>query len=92
MHSRQWIIRIGLLGCDTVWSSKLLHIFLRGFCTLYFPRRKSIILILVFAGNELTFSCPATALPIGQKGWTGCLKSEEGEGDRKTSTWNQKQR
>jgi len=47
-----------------------------GFCTLYFQRRKSIILKLALAGNELTFSCFAASLHIGQKGWTDGLNAE----------------
>jgi hypothetical protein len=47
-----------------------------GFCALYFQRRKSIILKLALAGNELTFSCPAASLHIGEKGWTDGLNEE----------------
>jgi hypothetical protein len=50
-----------------------------GFCTLYFQRRKGIILKLALAGNELTFSCPSASLHIGQKGWTDGLRGKETE-------------
>jgi hypothetical protein len=40
--------------------------------------KKNIILKLALARNELTFSCPATSLLTGQKGWTNGLNAEVG--------------